>query len=52
MEHNVYVFPPFVLVGPLLRYFFFINASVSLLLSLSPVYNGIVIGGQYSKLWQ
>ena len=22
MEHNVYVFPPFVLVGPLLRYFF------------------------------
>ena len=23
MEHNVYVFPPFVLVGPLLRYFFY-----------------------------
>ena len=22
VEHNVYVFPPFVLVGPLLRYFF------------------------------
>ena len=22
IEHNVYVFPPFVLVGPLLRYFF------------------------------
>ena len=22
IEHNVYVFPPFVIVGPLLRYFF------------------------------
>ena len=31
---------------------FLINPSVSLLLSLSLVYNGIVIGGQYYKLWQ
>ena len=31
---------------------FLINASVSLLPSLSLVYNGIGIGGQYSKLWQ
>ena len=31
---------------------FLINASVSLLPSFSFVYNGIVIGGQYSKLWQ
>ena len=31
---------------------FLINASVSLLPSLSLVYNGIVIGGQYSKLWR
>ena len=46
------VFPPFVLVGPLLRYFFDQRQSVSLLPSLSLVYNGIVIGEQYSKLWQ
>ena len=52
MEHNVYVFPPFVLVGPLLRYFFDQRQSVSLLPSVSLVYNGIVIGEQYSKLWQ
>ena len=31
---------------------FLINASVSLFPSLSLVYNGIVIGEQYSKLWQ
>ena len=46
------VFPPFVLVGPLLRYFFDQRQSVSLLPSLSLVSNGIVIGEQYSKLWQ
>ena len=46
MEHNVYVFPPVVLVGPLLGVFFLINAGVSLILSLSLVYNGIVIGWQ------
>ena len=51
IKHNVYVFPPFVLVGPLLRYFL-INASVSLIPSLSLVYTSSVIGGQYSKLWQ
>ena len=52
MEHNVYVFPPVVLVGPLLGVFFLINAGVSVILSLSLVYNGIAIGWQYSKLWQ
>ena len=31
---------------------FLINASVSVLPPLSLVYNAIVIGGQYSKLWQ
>ena len=41
MEDNVYVFLPVVLVGPLLGVFFLINAGVSLILSLSLVYNGI-----------
>ena len=51
MEHNVYVFPPFVLVGPLLQYFF-VQRQCFGFLTLSLVYNGIVICGQYSKLWQ
>ena len=43
----------FVLMGHLICCSTFLtNASVSLLVTLSLVYNSIVISGQYSKLWQ
>ena len=43
MEHNVYVFPPFVLVRPLLRYFLDQRPSVSLLPSLSQILQAMAV---------
>ena len=43
MEHNVYVFPPFALVRPLLRYFLDQCPSVSLLPPLSQILQAMAV---------